>query len=286
MNKIKIITDSTADLTRELYDRYDISVVPLQIICDDVSYTDGEVTQEEIFSWADRTGRTPKTAVSGLELSVSAIKPHLDKGAEIIFFGISETMSASCNLMRIAAKELECEDRVHVINSQNLSCGIGLLIAAAAELAGGGMPAREIAGVVEGLRDKVRASFVIETLTYLHRGGRCSALTAIIANQFNLKPKIILSGGKMSVGKRYRGSLDAVVRKYTEDLLPEMKNADTRRIFVVDTFLPDYIYLRDEVVRHIEWLGIFDEICVCKAGGVISSHCGPNTLGIMLLQKQ
>lgn len=176
---VKIIADSTCDLSPELLKKYDIDIIPLHILLGNDEYKDGlTITPEEIFRWSDENKTTPKTSAPSLEDTVQILEPYVSKGREVICFSISDSMSSSGS-HAIAAAELEAEDLVTVINSENLSTGIGLLVIEAAVLAQKGASAAEIKTHIEALRPNVRASFVVDTLTYLHRGGRCSGVAAM-----------------------------------------------------------------------------------------------------------
>ncbi|QNM05421.1 DegV family protein [Qiania dongpingensis] len=276
---VKIIADSTCDLTEELLEKYDIAIVPLCIVMDDKSYYDRtEVTPEEIFRWSEEHKTTPKTAAISMEKALEAAGPYIKKGRDVIFIGISEEMSTTCNVMRLAAAELET-DRLFVIDSRSLSTGIGLQVLRAAELAKTGMPAEEILKIIDETKDKVRASFVVDTLTYLARGGRCTAATALLANTLKLKPRIEVKDGKMGVEKKYRGTLDKVILKYTKDMEEDLLRADGKRVFITHSGCDGAVV--EQVRTYLEGLGKFQEIVETRAGGVISSHCGPGTLGVL-----
>lgn len=279
MGKIRIVADSTCDLSKELIEEYQITVMPLCIVMDDKSYYDGvEVTPEEIYHWADANKTTPKTAAVTFEKATEVLKPMTEAGDEIIFIGISEKMSTTCNIIRMLKEEWGYEN-IYSVDSMNLSTGIGLQVLYAAELTKEGCPASEIVEKVEARRDKVRASFVVDTLTYLARGGRCNAVTALLANTLQLKPKIVVSDGAMGVAKKYRGNLNSVLIKYTKDLETELLNADKTRVFITHSGCSDETIAG--VRAYLESLNYFENITVTRAGGVISSHCGPNTLGVL-----
>lgn len=277
---VKIIADSTCDLSPELKERYDIDILPLGILMDDKSVRDGELTQEELFSWADSAGKTPKTAAPSLEEATELFCRYRDR--EVIAFSISSEMSTSNNVMRLAAKEAGCE-RVKIVDSRNLSTGIGLQILYAADMAAAGEPFDAICAALDEVSPRVRASFVIDTLTYLQRGGRCSPLTALAANLLSLKPMIVVEGGKMDVSRKYRGKIGRVVGSYVEDLMPALKDAERRRVFVTHTMQGEAQSIVEETKKKLEELGIFEEVLETRAGGVISSHCGPNTLGVLFI---
>lgn len=281
--KIRIFADSTCDLSEETVEKYGITVIPLCIVLDDKSYYDRvEITPQEIFKWADENKKTPKTAAITFEYVEKYLRPCMEADEDVIFFGISEDMSTTCNVMRIVAEDFE-NGRVFVVNSQNLSTGIGLQVLRAAQMVAEGMDAEEIVKEIEAARSKVQASFVVDTLTYLARGGRCSGATALLANTLKLHPCIEVHDGKMDVGKKYRGKLAKVIMHYVKDQEDKLKEADSRRIFITHSGVDATIV--NEVRDYLESLHIFDEILETTAGGVISSHCGPGTLGILYYTK-
>jgi len=168
---IRIISDSTCDLSRELQERYQISILPLHILLGEDEYEDGEgITPDDIYRWSDAHDQTPKTSAPSIDRAINIMKPFLEQGDELICFCISESMSTSGNIMRLAAEELDASDRVTVINSENLSTGIGLLIIEAAEMIKDGKSAEEIRERIEQLKPRVRSSFVVDTMVYLRRG--------------------------------------------------------------------------------------------------------------------
>ena len=282
---VKIISDSTCDLSQELLERYDIAVLPLQVTLGDESYEDGiNITVDEIYQWADENKTTPKTAAPAMETAASVLSPWLEKGNDLICFSVSESMSTSANVMRLAAKELKATDRVTVIDSQNLSTGGGLLVIEAAILAKEGKSAEEITAHVKALRPLVRASFVVDTLTYLHRGGRCSSVAALAGGMLKLHPKIVVAEGKMGVSKKYRGKMTRVLPEYVEDMKEELMNARTERVFITHSGCEQETL--DQVKTILEGLGRFEEIHTTRAGSVISSHCGPGTLGVLFIANE
>ncbi len=284
MNKIRIFADSTCDLTKELIDKYQITIIPLSIVLEDKSYFDGlEITPDEIYKWADANKTTPKTAAASYEQILAAMKPVMDTGADIIFFGISGDMSSTCNVARFVGQENY--SRLFVIDSRNLSTGIGLQVIKAAELAAkGDMTAEEIVEYLNRRRGDVRASFVVDTLTYLARGGRCTPVTALMANTLKLHPMIVVKDGKMGVSKKFLGKMDYALSKYVEDLKKELENAEKTRVFITHSGSSDATI--NKVRAMLEELNHFDEILITRAGGVISSHCGPNTLGVLFYMEE
>ncbi len=279
---VKILSDSTCDLSQELVERYGIKILPLHVLMGDGDYRDGvEVTPDEIFQWADEHKTTPKTAAPSIEDAVECIGGLLEGGNEVLCFSISETMSSSLNIMRLAIEELEASDRAFAFDSKNLSTGIGLLVIEAACMAKEGMNAEDIMNKLEELRPLVRSSFVVDTLTYLHRGGRCSGVAALAGGMLKLHPKIVVVDGKMEVDRKYRGNISKVIKLYVKDMEQALKTARPARVFI--THSVDDPEIVQSVREYLERLSIFDEVLETRAGGVVSSHCGPGTLGVLFI---
>lgn len=280
---VKIISDSTCDLSKELIEKYGIRIIPLYVRLGEDEYKDGvNITPEELYKWSDAHGETPKTAAS----SVADIEEYIDKDGddEYIIFTISSQMSANFNNCKLAAEDLEMEDRIFVIDSANLSTGIGLQVLRAAELAAEGKKAAEIVSYIESIKGKVRASFVIDTLVYLHRGGRCSGLAAFFGSALKLHPRISVDDGAMHPEKKYRGKIDRCVLDYVKDMEPALLKAEKARVFITHSGCDSAIV--DSVKAYLESLNHFDEILETRAGAVISSHCGPGTLGVLFISGE
>lgn len=279
---VRIYADSTNDLGPELIARTGVKIIPLYVTIGDTTGRDGvEITPDGIYEWANKTKQTPKTAAFPPKDVEPFIKDAKAVGDDIIFIGISEEMSATCNVFRLAAQQQEYEDHTFVVDSRNLSTGIGLIILEAARLRDEGKSAAEI---VEGLKtyiDRSRASFVIDTLVYLARGGRCSTVTALLASTLKIKPKIVVEKGAMHVANKYRGKMDAVYLKYAKDMEPALLKAEKAHVFITHSGVPAQDILA--VKSYLESLHHFDEIHVTRAGSVISSHCGPGTLGVLFI---
>ena len=281
---VKIISDSTCDLSPELVSRYDIDILPLHILLGEKEYMDGKnITPDEIFAWSDTNKTTPKTSAPSLADAIEILKPYVEEKREVICFSISSGMSTSGNVMRLATDELEASDLVNVIDSANLSTGIGLLVIEAAVMAQEGKNAEEISAEIEKLKLKVRASFVVDTLTYLYRGGRCNAVSAMAGSVLRLHPKIVVENGAMDASKKYRGKLKSVIMSYVKDMEADLKNARPERVFITHSGCDREIV--EEVRAYLHSLGIFQEILETRAGGVVSSHCGPGTLGVLFIAK-
>ncbi|MBR6478174.1 MAG: DegV family protein, partial [Lachnospiraceae bacterium] len=212
MSRIGVASDSTCDLSKELLDQYDISILPLHVILDDKEYLDGvDITPQDIYEWSEKVKKTPKTSAFSPAEAEDFLKVQMEMHDELIFFDVSDTMSTSRNVMQLAAESLGYAERVHVIDSMNLSTGIGLLAIHAAILAQKAESAKEVVDEIRELIPRVRASFVVDTLVYLYRGGRCSGTAALIGSAIQLHPSIQVVNGSMQVGKKYRGRMDRVV---------------------------------------------------------------------------
>ena len=280
---VKIIADSTCDLSQDLLEKYDISILPLHIHLGDDEYEDGvNIFPDDIYKWSDENKTTPKTSAMSIDETIEKFRPFLEEGREIVYFSISADMSAAYNVARMAAQELEAEDRVVVINSENLSTGIGLQVIEAAIMAQQGKSAQEIGAYINEIKSKVRASFVVDTLTYLHRGGRCSAVAAMAGGMLKLHPRIIVENGKMAPDKKYRGKMSSVILEYAKDLDADLKQAKKDRVFITHSGCDEAVIA--SVRSYLEELGVFGEILETRAGGVISSHCGPGTLGVLFIE--
>jgi len=277
---VKIISDSTCDLSPELIARYYIDIIPLHIILGESDYLDGCIAPEDIYRWSDEQRTSPKTAAISLEDALSALKPYADAGREVVCFTISASMSSTYQVLCMAAEQLN-PGLVHVIDSQNLSTGVGLQVITAAEMAQKGASAVQIVDAIKAQRDKVSASFVVDTLTYLHRGGRCSSVAALMGGALKLHPRIGVAEGKMSAGKKYRGRMDRVIRDYVADMEADLLRARKEHVFITHSGCDeDTIAV---VYGMLDRLHHFHEIHVTRAGGVISSHCGPGTLGVLYI---
>jgi len=279
---VKIISDSTCDLSPELVERYGISILPLHILLGDKEYEDGKsITPDEIFRWSDEHETTPKTSAPSMDTTIELLRPYVEEGRECVCFCISESMSTCGNVIRMAAEELEAEHLVTVIDSQNLSTGIGLLVIEAAILAQQGLTAAQITEQIHALRPRVRASFVVDTLVYLYRGGRCGGLTAMLGSALKLHPKIVVEDGAMHSTKKYRGNIRSVVLSYAKDMEEDLRRARPDRVFITHSGCRSEVV--EPVRKYLESLGIFAEILETRAGGVVSSHCGPGTLGVLYI---
>ncbi len=280
-NKIVITSDSTADLSPELRERYNIVTIPLSITLGEKTYSDGvDITPDDIYEYQKKTGLFPKTAAINVDEAINFFKPFVDEGKTVIHFGISSEMSSSYNNCRLAAEEV---GNVYVIDNKNLSTGTGLLVLAAAQMVADGVSAEEIVAKINELVPCTDASFVIDDLDFLHKGGRCTALEMFGANLLKLKPCIQVKDGKMGVAKKYRGKYSEVLKQYVREKLSNPDDIITDRVFVTHSGCDPEII--DSVVSIVKESGIFKEVFLTRAGCTVSSHCGPNTLGVLFIHK-
>jgi DegV family protein with EDD domain len=281
---IKLIADSTCDLSLDLIQQHNIRIVPLSISMGDKMLRDGiEISQKEIFDYAASGKGLCKTSAVNVAEYIDVYNEERPKCDAIIHFIVSAEMSACYQNAVIAAEEF---DNIYVIDSRNLSTAIGHLVLDAAEMAAQGKPAEAIFQELMKRKNLLDASFIIDTLTFLHKGGRCSALQAIASGMFKIKPCIGVSDGKMSVGKKYRGKLEAVLQNYIKDKLADKENIDTRRLFITHTLDEQNKGLAEMVKSLVAETLPFKVVYVTSAGGTISCHCGPNTLGILFYRTE
>ncbi|MCL2125578.1 MAG: DegV family protein [Oscillospiraceae bacterium] len=276
--RIKITADSTCDLPSEILERYDIGITPLYIIKDEKAYKDRlEISVLDMFDYVESgAGMTRSSAINVSEYS-EYFKQWLEDYDAVIHINISNHFSVCNQNARIAAQDLE---NVFVVDSLNLSTGSGHIVMDAAILAESGLSPERIVEELEQLVLRVDASFVIGTLKYLYKGGRCTGLAALGANLLKLNPCIEVVNGEMHVGKKYRGHFDKIILQYVEDRLGGREDIDTRRIFVTypPTMDPELIA---RVVEKVQSLRNFEEVICCDAGCVISNHCGPICVGVL-----
>ncbi len=280
---VRILSDSTSDLGPELIARYGVTVLPLHVLLGEKDHLDGvDIEAEEIFAWADENKSVPKTAAPSVEEAKAVLRKGLDAGDEWVCFTISSEMSASHSVLTLAAQQLHAGDRVSVVDSGNLSTGIAHLVINACEDAAAGMGREAVAQRAEADVPRVRASFVVDTLEYLHRGGRCSGLSAMMGSILHIHPRIDVTDGKMHPGVKYRGSLEKVIMHYVRDMEEQLMSSRPRRVFITHSHVDSAIV--DRVRGYLESLGHFEEVLETYAGGVITSHCGPGTLGVLYME--
>ena len=279
--KIKISSDSTCDLSAELVERYDVHIVPLSVSKDGVFYRDGlEITPQDIFDHVSSGGGVCSTAAVNMDEYQHIFEGLRRDYDAVIHFTISSELSCCYQNACLAAQEVP---GVYVIDAENLSTGIGQLVLEASIMAREGAAPEEIVEKINTMKKKLDVSFVIDTLEYLYKGGRCSSLAALGANLLSLKPCIEVVDGKMRVGKKYRGSLEKCLEKYNRERLADVDSLDLHRIFVTHSNMDQATV--DRIQAVVESCAPFEEILQTKAGCTISCHCGPNCLGILFFRK-
>jgi len=281
MTSIKITCDSTADLSKDLMERYNIDTIPMYINLNGKSFKDGvDIQSDDIYEYVKKTGILPKTAAVSIKDYMDFFKKFHSSYDAVIHINLGEKFSSSHQNAVIAAGEFS---NVYVINSNNLSTGTGHIVLEAAMMAEKGLSLEKIIENLQQLTEKIETSFVIDTLDYLKMGGRCSSLQAFSANLLNIKPTIEVIDGKMEVGKKYRGKIEKSINKYVADRLQGRTDIVTDRIFITHSGISEEIIaqVKDKVQEYQN----FDEIVVTRASCTISCHCGPNTLGILFKRK-
>ena len=280
-HRVVIASDSTCDLNPELMQRYDVKIVPLTVHLGNDQYRDGvDIDPDAIYRHYEQYHELPKTAAPNIADFQAFFSEQVKAGSGVVMFTISAEMSSTYNSARLAAENFE---NVFVIDTRNLSTGGGLLVSAAGDMALKGHSAAEIAQACQGLIPCVDASFVVDDLEFLHKGGRCSAVAAFGANLLQLKPCISVHQGKMAVGKKYRGKFAAVLKKYVADRIGNGVDISLDRIFVTHAGCDEAIVA--QCVEQVKALAPFREVQVTRAGCTISSHCGRNTLGVLFIRK-
>jgi len=278
---IVITTDSTCDLSKELIEKYDIKVLPLCVMLGSDEHLDGvDVTQTEIFEYVKKTKILPKTAARSIEDFKDFFKPFLDAGNEVIHIGISSGLS-SCYNNALRAKEELKSNNLHIVDGRTLSTGTALLLIHAVELARSGKSAEEIVKIETERAYHHQTSFVVDTLDYLHKGGRCSTMQLFGANLLGIKPRLQVVDSKLISNGKYRGKMLPVLKKYIDETLEKFNTPDTTRCFLSHT-ITDQAFLT-EIVEYVKAKKIFKEVIAYPAGCTITSHCGPGTLGIIYL---
>ena len=278
--KIIIASDSTCDLSPELIETYGVRILPLGVTLGHQEYTDGvDIDPDFIYSHYEHTGILPKTSAVNMGEFEEFFAQNTADGSAVIFFTISSEMSSTWHNAHLAA---EAYPDVYVVDTRNLSTGGGLLVVKAAEMAAAGVPAAEIAEACAATTACVDASFIIDSLEFLYKGGRCSALAAFGANVLSLKPCIVVKDGKMGVGKKYRGKFGAVLPKYVADRLGDASDVIKDHIFVTHAGCePDVI---NACVDAVKAIAPEAQVHITRAGCTISSHCGRNTLGVLFIR--
>lgn len=278
---IKVTADSTCDLSPDILSSMDITLTPLYILVNDKAFRDGvDIKPADIFRYVDVERKSCKTAaVNGLEYE-QLFEELSSKYQAVIHICIGSGFSSCYQNAVLAARKFE---NVHVIDSQNLSSGSGHVVYEAARMAKDGANAKDICRSLEALIPKVDASFVIERLDYLHKGGRCSGLERLGARMLQIRPCIEVVNGRMKIGAKYRGRFDLSLKRYIQDRLSNEQDIDFGRVFITHPMCSRQTV---EMVREfLQNNTKFEEIIETPAGCTVSTHCGPNTLGILYKRK-
>lgn len=287
MNNVKdiaITTDSTCDLPQRLIDENDITVVPLTVLLGDTVYRDGvDIKPDDVYSFVEKTGKLPKTSAVTPAEYFEVFKQLTDEGKKVVHIGFSSGLSSSFQNACVAASEL---DNVFCVDSKTLCTAQGLLVLKACDYRAKGMDAKKIADRVTKLVPKVSATFVLDGLEYLHKGGRCSSVARFGANVLGIKPSIAVDNqtGKLEVSKKYRGKIELVYKQYIADRMNEIKRIQPDRVVIAESggVSPQIIAFAKGV---IEGKDKFNQVIVADAGCTISSHCGPKTFAIFYIKK-
>ena len=282
MSKPVVITaDSTVDLSPELLERYQIRTIPLTITLGEDSFPDGRgFTPLDMYARFRQDGILPKTSAPGVQEFLDFFTPLAEQGFEIVHLDISAELSNTFNAARLAAQELE---GVYPVDSRMLSTGVGLLVIEAAECRDRGMSAAEIAAHLESLTGKVSTSFVLDTLEYMWKGGRCTGVAALGANLLHLRPALEMKDGRLGVYKKYRGSMKNVYKQYITERVKD-KAIRPGHVFLTESGEIDPA-LVEELIQLVYTLTGCREVHHTMAGCTISTHCGPGCLGVLFIEE-
>ena len=276
---IIISAESTIDIQKDLLDKFKIDIVPYTVMMGDKEYVDGEITNKDIFDFVAKNKILPRTSAINRYQYEEYFKKLLEKGDAVIHICLSSGFSSACSNAQAVAKEMK---NVWVVDSKSLSTGIALLCIKAREMATEGMEPEKIVEKLETIVPKVQASFVLDKLEYLHKGGRCSGVALLGANLLSIKPQILVENGKMRVGKKFIGKLDGAVKKYCDDIIKNNPNVDLDHAFVTYSSATKE---RIEIAKNALKARGFKNIYETTANATVSSHCGPNTLGILFIKE-
>lgn len=282
MGKVKIFTDSTSDLSKDYIEKNDISIVPLYVNFDEKSYKDGvEIIPDVLYRIVDETNKLPLTSAPSPADFFHAFKPFIDEGRDIVYIGLSSELSSTIQNAVISSQEFP-EGRIEIVDSLNLSHGIGLLVLKAADYAREGKTAREIASEIKKSLPKVRTAFVIDTLDYLHKGGRCSAAQSFIGGILKIRPIVKVEEGKLILSEKLRGPRQKALLALFNNVLSDKENINLEKISVISSMSAEDV---DFLKKELEGALDIKEVITGDAGCVISSHCGPKTVGIIYMVK-
>ncbi len=282
MDKIKILSDSTCDLPSDVIEKLGIEVIPVEVILGTDTYLDGiNISAQDIFDYVAKTGQLPKTSATNVERYKENFAKWQNEGYKIIHFDISAKASAMNNNANAAAKELGGD--IFVVDTKALSSAQGLLIMKTCDYIKEGKSYAEICEILKTLPDKIQTSFVVDTLEFLHKGGRCSLAALMGAKVLKLHPQISMLDGQLKAKKKYAGNMQRCLSSYIKDLAEEYHSYDKTRCFVThSTAKPELV----EYVKNLtKELFEFDEILESVAGCTVTAHCGQNTIGLLFITE-
>ncbi len=280
MRKVKIVTDSTCDLPFDMLAERGIERVPLHIILGEDSYPDDQnLSSQKLFEFADSTGVLPKSAAVNAYDFEAVFKRWLEEDYDIFFMGISSHLSSTMQNAKTAAESIGAADRISIVDSLSLSTGVGLQVLETSDMALAGASLDEITQHAVSIRDKVQASFVVDTLKYLYMGGRCSRLVSIVGSRLKIKPKLELRGGEIVPTSKFRGA--QFVDKYYEQVMERAAEVDPKRVFVTHCLSDKAEMVKERLEKEFA----FTNVMITAASPTISTHCGPGTIGILFIYK-
>lgn len=283
-NKVAILTDSTCDLGKDLLEKYDIDFIPLHVNFGNETYDDLiNINLEQLYKKVEESGNLPTTSCPSHMEVESFLKKYLELGYDIVYTGISSQMSATYNVFKLVAEELD-QERIFIVDSGNLSTGIGLLLLKAARFRDQGLSAREIAEKLEEIVPRIKVQFVIDRLDYLYKGGRCSSVAYVFSKVLSVKPMIVVREKTMQVGTKFIGSITKAQKGMTKIFLNDFHKIDKEFVFITHTLsFSGAEYIRSLIEDAIPQI---DHLYETVAGCVIGSHCGKNTIGILYIMKE
>lgn len=283
MKKIAIVTDSTCDLSEELIKKFDIYVIPLYVNFKFKSYKDGQdITTKELYSLVEQEKELPKTAATSPADFIALFTKLFVEYEEIFYTGISSQMSSTLQNALVASQMMEKENKVFLLDSKNLSTGIGLIVLKACKYRDQGLDGKAIIEKLTMLVPLVRSQFAIETMEYLYKGGRCNSLVNFIGRVFKIKPIILVRDGKMDVGKKPHGNMTKALDVLIDYIKTDIDNIDKDAIFITHSEAYDSCSYLQERLKELK---IDIPLYVTNAGCVISSHCGKGTIGILYIKE-
>lgn len=280
MANVVLFSDSTCDLPQEIICQENIEIVPLYVIFNDKPLRDGiDITTPALYERVREGNNLPTTAAPSPGDFIAAFSPHIEAGNDILYVGLSAELSATNNNARLAAEHFP-PGRVEVVDSRNLSSATGLLILKAADRLREGRSKEEIAHELRVLAPQVHTEFIIDILDYLHKGGRCSGLARLMGSMLSIRPVVKVVDGRMVPAEKLRGSRKKALNTLLSNALAK-KEKIKGRVFVTHSVSEDGPYLREQLLAQTQ----ASEVIISQAGCVISSHCGPNTIGILFIQE-